>query len=318
MARYGKIDVRMWGDAKYLALSAPPPNAQTLWVYLLTGAHRTSLPGLFMAGEAMLAEALRWPLAAFRKCFNELVEQGMVQADTRARVVWIPKAIAYNPPESPNVVRSWRAHWDEVPECQLKTIALQAFASFFKGKSEAFQKAFREAIGEGIPSPFGESVAVTVAVAVTGAGALPEAHSSEASDPLSEFDPEDPLKAKQKLREAFETAWNDAGLRSFGRLNHHLQALLEGRMLDPEWRKIWRQSLVRAGKCPVLATGEGGQRGPLDPRQFLKDSDFAHSILRGVFDPRGRTIANGKPPPVVVADPFAALEEKHRREAQGS
>src|SRR4051812_43704971 len=41
----------------YMSLSKPQPNGQTLWVYLLTGAHPTAVPGLSTVGAAALAEA---------------------------------------------------------------------------------------------------------------------------------------------------------------------------------------------------------------------------------------------------------------------
>jgi hypothetical protein len=138
----------MWGDEKFRRLSAPCPCGQSLWIYLLTGPHTTSLPGLFNIGEAALAEALGWTLKAFREAFAEAHSQGMVKADWQARVVWIPRAIEYNFPESPNVVKGWRAAWDEMPECQLKTEAYHLFRQALKAK-KAFAEAFAEAIGEG-------------------------------------------------------------------------------------------------------------------------------------------------------------------------
>lgn len=120
MARHRKIDVGMWGDGKFRSLSSPAPNAQTLWVYLLTGPHTTAAPGLFSAGEASLSEAIGWSLRSFRRCFSELVEREMVRSDWSSRVVWIPRAVNYNPPESANVVRAWRKAIVEIPECELR------------------------------------------------------------------------------------------------------------------------------------------------------------------------------------------------------
>src|SRR3990172_698570 len=48
---YRKIDIRMWGDAKFCALSE---KARYLWIYLLTGDHTTSLPGLVKVSGATL------------------------------------------------------------------------------------------------------------------------------------------------------------------------------------------------------------------------------------------------------------------------
>lgn len=144
--RYRKVSTRIWGDEKFRNLSPPGPNGQTLWLYLLFGPQTTAIPGLSTTGEASLAETLGWPLAGFRRAWREIETQGMATADWQARVVWIPKAIAHNEPESPNVVRSWRATLDEVPECQLKNIAVGSLRIYIEGLGQAFSKAFDEAL----------------------------------------------------------------------------------------------------------------------------------------------------------------------------
>lgn len=136
----------MWGDDRFSRLSKPQPNGQTLWIYLLTGPHTTTLPTAFVAGEAGLAEALSWSLPAFRKAFNEVLAEGLIEADMRNRLVFIPKAVRHNPPQSPNVVIAWRKAFDELPDCVLKqrifdhTLAELAFI----GKGETFREAFGE------------------------------------------------------------------------------------------------------------------------------------------------------------------------------
>src|SRR6185312_12309817 len=98
-----------------------------------------------------LAEALDWPLKAFRRCFQEVSRepspeetarghrQPMAKADWKARFVWLPRALEYNRPESPNVVTSWRDQWDLIPECPLK---LEAWNALREGLSGAFLAAF--------------------------------------------------------------------------------------------------------------------------------------------------------------------------------
>ncbi len=120
MARHRKIDVKLWGDEKFSSLSRPKPNAQTLWIFLLTGPQTTAAPGLFSSGVAALSEMLGWSTPAFRRCFEELVSAGMVKADWSSRVVWIPKAVTYNPAENPNAVKAWRRAIAEIPECALR------------------------------------------------------------------------------------------------------------------------------------------------------------------------------------------------------
>jgi hypothetical protein len=152
---FRRITVRMWGDAKVMALSRPPPCGQVLWVHLLTGEQTDIIPGLCKAGEAAFAEQLGWPLEGFRKAFREVEALGMAKADWDARVVWVPKAIDHNPPASPNVVKSWADAWDRIPECGLKVEAHGVLRAFLQGMSEPFVKAFDEACPKPSAMPCG-------------------------------------------------------------------------------------------------------------------------------------------------------------------
>lgn len=114
---------------------------------------------------------------------------------------------------------------------------------------------------------------------------------------------DDPMKTEERNRKAFESAWNAAGLMPLKRLTHALHTRLAGLMRDPDWRAIWQDALVRAGQSPFLAKGAGRQQGPLDPSEFLRDDDFAASVLRGKFDPRTRDGPVQPIAPTVFVDP---------------
>lgn len=144
MARYKKIHVRMYGDAKFRSLSRPQPNGQSLWIYLLTGPHTTTIPGLSTIGEAAIAESLEWPLKGFREAFREVSAKGLVEADWKARVLWVPNACEYNPPESANVVKSWGKVWPEIPECALKTVAHERLKAFCEGLGKGYAEAYAQ------------------------------------------------------------------------------------------------------------------------------------------------------------------------------
>lgn len=105
MSRYRKIEVRTWADERFRSLSPMPPSGQGLWFFLLTGPHTGPIPGLFRAGRLAMAEELGWEAEAFDEAFREVSQQGMAKADFKARLVWLPKALKHNKPESPNVVR---------------------------------------------------------------------------------------------------------------------------------------------------------------------------------------------------------------------
>lgn len=144
MARYAKVDVRIWDDERVRRLSAIQPSGQGLWIRLLVSRHRTSIPGLLCVGEAALAEEFGWTLKGFREGFQEVLRERLAKADWNARLVWIPKAIKYNPPENPNVIKGWEVPWNETPECALKDEAYRTLKEFVKGLSKGFQEAFEK------------------------------------------------------------------------------------------------------------------------------------------------------------------------------
>jgi hypothetical protein len=128
-----------------MELSSPQPNGQSLFLYLLTCPERTPLPGLFRAYEAGLAQALGWSLDGFRRAWAEVSEAQMVKADWKAGLVWIPKAIVHERPESPNHIAGWKSAWDELPECDLKAEAFESMRPFIEALGETFAEAFVDA-----------------------------------------------------------------------------------------------------------------------------------------------------------------------------
>lgn len=150
MSRYRKIDVRIWADENFKALSPIPPCGQGLWFFLLTGPFTGPIPGLFRAGRAAMAEELKWPQKAFDKAFQEAFQKGMVKADFEAPLVWLPKALKYNKPESPNVITSWLTEYDTLPECELLHEAIISIRESICEMDIAYIKAFDKAFGKAI------------------------------------------------------------------------------------------------------------------------------------------------------------------------
>jgi hypothetical protein len=146
MSRYRNVHTRMWSSEDFLSLSAPPPNAQSIWQYLLTGPQTTCIPGLMVIGPAAIAERFRWPLEDTRACFQEILDAGMAVWDEARCLLWLPKAIDHSEPASPNVVTSWRTVWNEMPSCQVKEEAWAALRSWLEiEKTPAFVAAFDKA-----------------------------------------------------------------------------------------------------------------------------------------------------------------------------
>lgn len=164
--RYRRVSARMWNDRKFLELSSPKPNGRDLWVWLICGPLTTPVPGVVLASLVGMADRLQWPLAATKRCWDEIAKRQMATADWSHSLVWLPKALEHNRPESPNVVKSWRKYLDEhVPECRLRTDLEAATLTFLQqmkkpnGESlgPSFAKAFMEAFTKGITSSFAQS-----------------------------------------------------------------------------------------------------------------------------------------------------------------
>lgn len=166
MARYRKIDTRIWNDERFAQLS---DDAKLVFLFLLTHPHLTSL-GAMRATLPGLAAELGWPVERFRKAFERLLTdsqrdgQALVEHDDRACFVGLPKFLKYNSPENGNVVKSWGPLLDMLPECSHKTRLLgrirdhvrQLGGDFARGWERVcptLSEGFAEPFGNGMPNP---------------------------------------------------------------------------------------------------------------------------------------------------------------------
>ena len=149
MARYRKISPCIWNDAKVRGLS--DKGKLTLFL-LLTHPNMTSL-GALRANLPGLACELGWRTSVFARAFRELLDCGMARQDADAQLIWFPKFLKHNAPESPNVVRGWAAAFEELPECPLKLDVLAGAWATLAAFGEGFREAFREVFGEVLPKP---------------------------------------------------------------------------------------------------------------------------------------------------------------------
>lgn len=138
--RYSLVTRTLWSDVRFRELSAPEPNAQTLWIYLLTGPVQGPIPGLFSAGVGALADGLGWPVDVLQQLVEELEEASLIKRSKRPPLIWLPRAINHNPPTSPNVVKSWRGPYLELPETDLREEAMAGIRAGLRG--ESFLRAF--------------------------------------------------------------------------------------------------------------------------------------------------------------------------------
>ena len=142
MAKYRKVDPRIWNDAKFRDLS---DNGKLVFFFLLTHPNMTSLGAMRHTIPGLAAE-LGWDVEVFGKAFGEPFQKGLVKHDEKAAFVWLPNFIKYNPPENPNVVKSWGAALDLLPECDMLNELLQHVKEFLKELPEGFRKPFRKGL----------------------------------------------------------------------------------------------------------------------------------------------------------------------------
>lgn len=175
MTRYRRIETGTLTDQKVAELSKPAPNAQTLWMYLITGKRTTPFPGLVVAKEVEIASDHGWPIVAdlftpapangcrcLRDAWDEIESQGMAVPDWVAGVIVLPRALLDRRkearpsarPTSPNDFRGWAKWWDEIPDCDIKAWYLAELGRFAGAldratvrskKTDAYVDAYRQA-----------------------------------------------------------------------------------------------------------------------------------------------------------------------------
>ena len=148
MARYRKVDPRIWNDAKFMGLS---DSGKLAMFFVLTHPNMTAVGAMRHTIPGMAAE-LGWSSEAFREAFREGCANGIVKHDERASFVWLPNFIKYNQPESPNVVKAWFSALDLLPECEMRNELIQHVKDFLKGFAKGFQEGFAEATPKTMPN----------------------------------------------------------------------------------------------------------------------------------------------------------------------
>ncbi len=147
MAKYRPVDVRVWTDRKVASLS---PQAKLLWLFLLTSPSSLPIPGVVIGGSAALSEQLGIDPELFDRLFDELLRK-QLSVRREGRMIWLPKALSYQPPRNPNTVKAWGRTWDDIPDCQLKVELWQALRISCRTWSFLFKQLFHEVLPQQQP-----------------------------------------------------------------------------------------------------------------------------------------------------------------------
>jgi hypothetical protein len=149
MARYRKVDPRIWNDAKFRTLS---DDGKLIFLFLLTHPQMTSLGAMRGTINGLAAE-IGWDQKRFAKGFQEALSKAMAKHDPEASFLWLPKFLKYNGPESPNVLKAWAGALDLLPECPLLNELLEHVKGFAEGLTEGFREAYAHAWPKAMPNP---------------------------------------------------------------------------------------------------------------------------------------------------------------------
>jgi hypothetical protein len=90
----------------------------------------------------ILAGSIDFTTEEFERSFAELQSARMAEADWAARLVWLPNAVRYNPPDNVNVAKAWAREFMQLPECELRSRAATETLAFLSRWNQDVANAF--------------------------------------------------------------------------------------------------------------------------------------------------------------------------------
>ena len=146
MARYRKIDTRIWNDRKFRELD----DKSKLAFFLVLTHPDTNQLGMLRSRSVALAMELGWHTDVMSDAILTLCRMGMLMVDDKAGFIFIPNFLKYNTPNGPNAVKGWAGLIDLMPECDLLTHALISLKPLISGLSEGTRCAIPDDIKDAI------------------------------------------------------------------------------------------------------------------------------------------------------------------------
>jgi hypothetical protein len=266
MAKFRKVDPRIWNDAKFRGLS---DDAKLIFFFALTHPNLTSLGAMRATIEGMAAE-MGWEAERFRERFRELLRRGLLNHDSQAAFLLICNYLRYNGPDNPNQVKAWSGAWDLLPECQLKIELYQRLKQLVEQLGEQYAKPFAERFRQ--PSR-NSTPNLELELELE-----PELELEAPPEPLSAGT--DDLTARERR---FVTTWNATPgvIANRGdRLTNSRRAAFRARMKEPGW---WDDLLRALAKFPLKCTTSNPSGWKPDTEWVLRP-DSVTRILDGKYD----------------------------------
>lgn len=154
MARYRKIDPRIWNDERFRAFT---DDGKLAFLFVLTHPSMTAV-GAMRGTVAGLAAELGWTTERTRDAISVAIAEGMLDADPAACFIAARNFLRYNEPEGPNsVAKAWVEALDLIPECDGKRRVIARCRAYLDSKSKAFRDHLPDAIWDAFPDAIGDA-----------------------------------------------------------------------------------------------------------------------------------------------------------------
>jgi hypothetical protein len=139
-ARWRRIYSNEWHAAELQGLT---DSDKVVYFYLRTGPQSTSV-GVFRVSTAVAVEDIGGDLnpVQFEERLSRVCEAFGWRFDVPTRVLWIQTWFDDNPPQSPNVCKSWAKLLVNLPDSDIKFEAAAAILRALKDMPQAFREAF--------------------------------------------------------------------------------------------------------------------------------------------------------------------------------
>lgn len=114
-------------------------EARNLYIalYYSSEAIRVSLPGMFIGGLALMAEAARMGIGDAQSAFTELLERKVVEHDKATRITIFLDLSPFerDRPKNPNQLKSMWVAWCDLPDCSAKKKWVAIFSAVVMSKT---------------------------------------------------------------------------------------------------------------------------------------------------------------------------------------
>ena len=239
MARYRKIDPKIWTDERFRRLKA---EEQRIAIYILTA--QSNRIGLFHFSPGKACEDLGTLPPTFQKGFRKVCETLHWEWDANARVIYIPTWWKYNQPENANNVIGCLKDVGDLPETPL----LESFSTNTTYISEGLIETFIQTLAKRYPQR------------------SPKRSPSPELELELELEPELELDAPPAVDDEFEDFWKNYPMRNGKRLGQP-EAVRKWKRLKDEDHKLVLIAVKNYASSKQVRDGIGIK----DPHRWLSN-----------------------------------------------